>query len=192
MANEAGTRRATRQAARREEPRLDQPRALYRSRSLRPRIDADRFGQASENLARTFGTAKYLIIQTMFVLVWIALNILQLTRAIHWDPYPFILLNLAFSTQAAYAAPLILLAQNRQANRDKVQIEQDREREERSIANTEYLVREVAALRLAVNEVATRDYVRSELQGLLKEMDDERSSRAVQARTRDGAPSNGA
>ena len=192
MANEAGTRRTARQAARREEPRLDQPRALHRSRSLRPRLDAERFGQASENLARYFGTAKYLIIQTMFVLVWIALNILQLTRSIHWDPYPFILLNLAFSTQAAYAAPLILLAQNRQADRDKVQIEQDREREERSIANTEYLVREVAALRLAVSEVATRDYVRSELQALLKEMDDERSSRAVQARTRDGAPSNGA
>jgi uncharacterized membrane protein len=169
---------------------------MHRSRSLRPRIDAEKFGQVSENIARYFGTARYLVIQTIFVLVWITLNILQLTRSIHWDPYPFILLNLAFSTQAAYAAPLILLAQNRQADRDKVQIEQDREREERSIANTEYLVREVAALRLAVNEVATRDYVRSELQALLKDMEDQRiagsGANGVHARTRDGAPPTGA
>jgi uncharacterized membrane protein len=192
VVSEPANRRAARQAARHEQPRLDQPRAVHRSRSLRPRIDAEKFGQASENLARYFGTARYLIIQTMFVIVWIALNILQLSRSIHWDPYPFILLNLAFSTQAAYAAPLILLAQNRQADRDKVQIEQDREREERSIANTEYLVREVAALRLAVNEVATRDYVRSELQAMVKEVDELRSSTGVQVRTRDGAPSNGA
>ncbi len=175
MATENDTRRAARLAARREE-RLDQPRMAHRARTLRPRIDADKFGQASENLARYFGTARYLVIQTAFVLLWIVLNILQLTKSIHWDPYPFILLNLAFSTQAAYAAPLILLAQNRQADRDKVQIEQDRARDERSIANTEYLVREVAALRLAVNEVATRDYVRSELQAMLKELDDQRTA----------------
>ena len=194
MADEVETRRAARQTARQElrHPRLDQPRPVHRSRSLRPRIDADKFGQASENLARYFGTARYLIIQTMFVIVWIALNILAWTKTLHWDPYPFILLNLAFSTQAAYAAPLILLAQNRQADRDKVQIEQDRNREERSIANTEYLVREVASLRLAVNEVATRDYVRSELQAMLKELDEQqRASQAVPGRTRDGAPSGG-
>jgi uncharacterized membrane protein len=165
-----------RQAARREQPRLDQPRDIHRARTLRPKIDSEKFGQASENLARYFGTARYLVIQTVFVFVWIVLNILQFTREIHWDPYPFILLNLAFSTQAAYAAPLILLAQNRQADRDRVQIEQDRDRDERSIANTEYLLREVAALRLAVNEVATRDYVRSELQSLLKEMDERADS----------------
>jgi uncharacterized membrane protein len=192
VANEAATRRAAREEARQNQVRLDQPRPVHRSRSLRPRIDPEKLGQASENIARYFGTARYLAIQTMFVIVWIALNILQLTRSIHWDPYPFILLNLAFSTQAAYAAPLILLAQNRQADRDKVQIEQDRDREERSIANTEYLVREVAALRLAVNELATRDYVRSELQSMFKEMDEVRSSLGIQARTRDGAPSNGA
>ncbi len=172
MAHDTETRRAMRQAARREQVRLDQPKDVHRARTLRSRIDPEKFGQASENLARYFGTARYLVIQTAFVMVWIALNILQFTREIHWDPYPFILLNLAFSTQAAYAAPLILLAQNRQADRDRVQIEQDRERDERSIANTEYLVREVAALRLAVNEVATRDYVRSELQAMLKEMDE--------------------
>jgi uncharacterized membrane protein len=154
-----------------EPPRLDQPRALRRSPNLRPQLDSDKFGQWSEDIARFFGTARYLGIQSMIVIIWIALNILVWTRTIRWDPYPFILLNLAFSTQAAYAAPLILLAQNRQADRDKVQIEQDRQREEQSIANTEYLAREVAALRLAVNEVATRDFVRSELQALLKEMD---------------------
>ena len=170
MARDTDTRRAMRLAARREQPRLDQPRAANRARTLRPRIDSEKFGQASENLARYFGTARYLVIQTAFVAVWILLNIVQLTR--HWDPYPFILLNLAFSTQAAYAAPLILLAQNRQADRNRVQIEQDRERDQLSIANTEYLVREVAALRLAVNEVATRDFLRSELQAMLKEIDD--------------------
>jgi uncharacterized membrane protein len=159
---------------RRGVPRLDQPRSLTRSR-LRPRVDADKFGQLSEDIARYFGTARYLAIQSVLVVVWITLNILVWTRSIHWDPYPFILLNLAFSTQAAYAAPLILLAQNRQSDRDKVQIEQDRARGDMSIANTEYLVREVAALRLAINEVATRDYVRSEMQSLLKELDDQRA-----------------
>jgi uncharacterized membrane protein len=160
----------------RNAPRLDQPRAIGRSRSLpqRPRLDSDKFGQASENLARYFGTARYLLIQSGFVVIWIFLNVLVWTRAVRWDPYPFILLNLAFSTQAAYAAPLILLAQNRQADRDKVQVGQDRAREERMIANTDYLVREVAALRLAVNEVATRDYVRSELQTIIKELEEAR------------------
>jgi uncharacterized membrane protein len=83
-----------------------------------------------------------------------------------WDPYPFILLNLAFSTQAAYAAPLILLAQNRQENRDRVSLEEDRRRAEQTKADTEYLARELAALRLAVGEVVTRDYLRRELEEL--------------------------
>ena len=159
-----------------EGPRLDQPKALRPRASLRPvlKMDVDKFGQASEDLARFFGTAQYLVIQTLIVIVWIALNILVVTRGIRWDPYPFILLNLAFSTQAAYAAPLILLAQNRQANRDKVQNEQDRTRDEQNIANTEYLLREVASLRLAVNDVATRDFVRSELQSLFKELEQAR------------------
>ncbi len=85
---------------------------------------------------------------------------------LQWDPYPFILLNLAFSTQAAYAAPLILLAQNRQENRDRVSLEEDRRRAEQTKADTEYLARELAALRLAVGEVATRDYLRRELEEL--------------------------
>ncbi len=103
------------------------------------------------------------------------------TRSIRWDPYPFILLNLAFSTQAAYAAPLILLAQNRQADRDKVQIEQDRQREELSAATTEYLVREVAALRLAVGELATRDVVRTEVQALLRELEDSKGAKGLES-----------
>jgi uncharacterized membrane protein len=98
------------------------------------------------------------------VVVWIALNLF----AVEWrrDPYPFILLNLAFSTQAAYAAPLILLAQNRQENRDRVALEEDRRRAEQTKADTEYLARELAALRLAIGEVATRNYLRRELDEL--------------------------
>jgi uncharacterized membrane protein len=192
MASEAGARRrGDRRPARHEPERFDQPRTLSRSRTLRPRLDADKFGQISEDIARFFGTARYLVIQSVFVVIWIAVNVAAWTRAFHWDPYPFILLNLAFSTQAAYAAPLILLAQNRQADRDKVQIEQDRDREERSIANTEYLVREVASLRLAVNEVATRDYVRSELQAWIKELDEQRRAHDG-ARAADGASPDGA
>ncbi|WP_079610527.1 DUF1003 domain-containing protein, partial [Mycobacteroides abscessus] len=102
--------------------------------------------------------------QTIFVVVWIALNLFAV--GLEWDPYPFILLNLAFSTQAAYAAPLILLAQNRQENRDRVALEEDRRRAEQTKADTEYLARELAALRLAVGEVATRDYLRRELEQL--------------------------
>jgi len=151
--------------------RLDQPRGR-RQMSLKPSFDPDAFGRVSETIARFFGTARYLLIQTAIVIVWIILNILVVTNAIRWDPYPFILLNLAFSTQAAYAAPLILLAQNRQAERDKVQVAEDREREELSIATMEYLTREIASLRLAVGEVATRDYVRGELQALLKDLDE--------------------
>ena len=97
----------------------------------------------------------------LIVVVWIALNLVA--WSIQWDPYPFILLNLAFSTQAAYAAPLILLAQNRQDDRDRIALDEDRRRAERTKADTEFLARELAALRIAVGEVATRDYLRREL-----------------------------
>lgn len=150
--------------------RLDQPGKRRRTR-LAPHYDSDFVGRASESLARYFGTVQYLGMQSVIVVIWITLNILQATRTIRWDPYPFILLNLAFSTQAAYAAPLILLAQNRQEDRNRVQIEEDRARDERNTENTEYLAREVAALRIALGEVATRDYLRSELQTLLKEIE---------------------
>ena len=99
------------------------------------------------------------------MIIWIALNSVAAWRW-RWDPYPFILLNLAFSTQAAYAAPLILLAQNRQDDRDRVSLEEDRARAERTKADTEYLARELAALRLAVGEIVTRDYLRGELDKL--------------------------
>jgi len=126
-------------------------------RSFRPRIDSDTFGEASESVARFFGTARFLVIQTLLVAVWITLNVAS--PATRWDAYPFILLNLAFSTQAAYAAPFILLAQNRQDNRDRVQMTRDREVEERQRATTDYLAVELASLREAQGDVATRDYV---------------------------------
>ncbi len=139
--------------------RLDTPKV---SRSFAPRLDVEAVGRVSERIARFLGTGRYLAIQTMLVIVWVLLNLGAF--AWRWDPYPFILLNLAFSTQAAYAAPLILLAQNRQENRDRVSLEEDRRRAEQTKADTEYLARELASLRLAVGEVATRDYVRRELE----------------------------
>jgi uncharacterized membrane protein len=115
--------------------------------------DPEAFGRFSEALARTLGTARFLVIQSVFVLLWIAVN--SAAAALRWDPYPFILLNLAFSTQAAYAAPLILLAQNRQDDRDRAQIERDRAVAARTQADTEYLAREVASIRLALADLPT-------------------------------------
>jgi uncharacterized membrane protein len=142
------------------------PRRLYtpRTRRYSPRVDPEAVGQITESIARFFGTGRYLLIQTILVVVWIGLNVSAVT--LRWDPYPFILLNLAFSTQAAYAAPLILLAQNRQENRDRVTLEEDRRRAAQTKADTEYLARELAALRLAVGEVVTREYLRHELEDL--------------------------
>ncbi|KRD19720.1 hypothetical protein ASE48_22040 [Mycobacterium sp. Root265] len=142
--------------------RIDTPRASRRR--FTPQFDVEAAGRFGERFARFLGTGRYLAIQTVFVIVWILLNLFALT--LQWDPYPFILLNLAFSTQAAYAAPLILLAQNRQENRDRVALEEDRRRAEQTKADTEYLARELAALRLAVGEMATRDYLRRELEEL--------------------------
>ncbi|MGV0745488.1 DUF1003 domain-containing protein [Mycolicibacterium sp. XJ870] len=141
--------------------RLDTPRG---TRRLGLHVDVEAVGRVGESVARFLGTGRYLAIQTVFVIIWISLNLFAVT--LQWDPYPFILLNLAFSTQAAYAAPLILLAQNRQENRDRVSLEEDRRRAEQTKADTEYLARELAALRLAVGEVATRDYLRRELDEL--------------------------
>ncbi|EOD65939.1 DUF1003 domain-containing protein [Amycolatopsis vancoresmycina] len=146
--------------------RLDQPRSQAR---FRLNIDPDSFGRFTERIARFLGTGKYLFWQTLIVVVWIVLNITAVS--LQWDPYPFILLNLAFSTQAAYAAPLILLAQNRQDDRDRVSLEEDRNRAAQTKADTEYLARELAALRLAIGEVATRDYLRSELDRLREDLD---------------------
>ncbi|HEX2290114.1 MAG TPA: DUF1003 domain-containing protein [Pseudonocardiaceae bacterium] len=138
--------------------RLDLPRG---PRRLTPRMDPDAFARFSERIARFLGTGRFLAVQTALVVVWITINLVAVS--LRWDPYPFILLNLAFSTQAAYAAPLILLAQNRQDDRDRVALQEDRARAERTKADTEYLARELAALRLAVGEVVTRDFLRSEL-----------------------------
>jgi uncharacterized membrane protein len=127
-----------------------------------PVYDPDQFGALAERLARLFGTPRYLIMQTAIVIVWIAFNAIEaVTYGKHaaFDPYPFILLNLAFSTQAAYAAPLILLAQNRQADRDKAEVERDRDTNSRALAETEYLAREIAAVRLAVGQKADRDEI---------------------------------
>ncbi|BBX01165.1 hypothetical protein BST36_12665 [Mycolicibacterium moriokaense] len=140
--------------------RLDTPRTSRWRFGLN--VDAETVGKVSESIARFLGTGRYLAWQTILVIVWVALNLFAVKW--RWDPYPFILLNLAFSTQAAYAAPLILLAQNRQENRDRVALEEDRRRAEQTKADTEYLARELAALRLAVGEVATRDYLRRELE----------------------------
>jgi uncharacterized membrane protein len=128
--------------------------------------DADAFGRFSEALARFLGTGKYLFGQTLFVIVWIILNIVAGVR--HWDPYPFILLNLAFSTQAAYAAPLILLAQNRQDERDRATTDRDRQVAARTQADTEYLARELASVRLALSDVVTSQDLAEHMEHLAK------------------------
>ena len=126
--------------------------------------DPDAFGRFAERLARFLGTGRYLAAQTLLVVLWITLNVVGISQ--HWDPYPFILLNLMFSTQAAYAAPLILLAQNRQADRDHDEVERDREMNARSLAETEFLAREIAAVRLAVERKADRDDIVEPLERL--------------------------
>jgi uncharacterized membrane protein len=117
------------------------------------RYDADAFGRFAETMARFLGTGRFIVGQTVLVVGWLILNTIGIIH--HWDPYPFILLNLAFSTQAAYAAPLILLAQNRQDDRDRANIERDREVAARTQADTEFLARELAAVRLALADVVT-------------------------------------
>jgi uncharacterized membrane protein len=130
------------------------------------RYDADAFGRISEAVARFLGTGRFLVGQTVLVIGWIALNTLGLVK--HWDPYPFILLNLAFSTQAAYAAPLILLAQNRQDDRDRASIERDRDVAARTQNDTEYLARELASVRLALADVVTTSDLADRLDHLEK------------------------
>ena len=145
--------------------RLDQPREL--TPRLRLYYDPEAFGQLSERIARFLGTARFIVYMTVFVGFWLLWNVFAPYK---FDPYPFIFLTLMLSLQASYAAPLILLAQNRQADRDRVQYEQDRMAAERDQAEIEYLTREIAGLRIALGEVATRDYIRSELQRLQEEL----------------------
>jgi uncharacterized membrane protein len=141
---------------------LSTPRGTPGARSL----DPDAFGPAAEKFARFFGTVTYLLWQTVIVVVWIVLNAAGIV--FRWDPYPFILLNLMFSTQAAYAAPLILLAQNRQADRDKAELERDRERNARAVADAEYMAREMAAIRLTLERKADREDVTDALDRLTR------------------------
>jgi uncharacterized membrane protein len=130
------------------------------------RYDADAFGRFSEAIARFLGTGRFLAGQTVLVVGWILVNTLAV--ALRWDPYPFILLNLAFSTQAAYAAPLILLAQNRQDDRDRATVERDREVAARTQSDTEYLARELAAVRLTLADVVTTSDLADRLDRLEK------------------------
>jgi uncharacterized membrane protein len=146
---------------------LDTPRESRRA--LRPNFDPEAFGRLSEKFARFLGTARFLVYMTVFVLSWFLWNSLA-PRDLRFDDYPFIFLTLILSLQASYAAPLILLAQNRQADRDRISLNEDRTQNERTIADTEYLTRELASLRISLGEVATRDFMRSELDDLVKEL----------------------
>jgi uncharacterized membrane protein len=146
--------------------RLDQPRGVRRTG---PRYDAEAFGRFAEAIARFIGTARFLVLQTIIVIVWIGWNVVMPT-ALRFDEYPFIFLTLALSLQAAYAAPLILLAQNRQTDRDRINLDEDRTTAERSRSDIEYLARELAAVRIALGEVATRDFIRSELSHYLEQV----------------------
>jgi uncharacterized membrane protein len=139
--------------------RLDQPRV--ERRGFRPRVDAEAFGKLTEKIARFLGTGRYLFVQTTLIIVWVVGN--AIPGFPHPDQYPFLFLTLALSLQASYAAPLILLAQNRQDDRDRVNLEADREEARESKADLDYLAREIAAIRMALGEVATRDFLRSEL-----------------------------
>ncbi|MDR1790507.1 MAG: DUF1003 domain-containing protein [Propionibacteriaceae bacterium] len=149
-----------------------------RRRVMRNHSDGDSFGRIAEAAARFMGTGKFIVGMTIFIIVWVVANITIVVvnsgnvDADPWDPYPFILLNLCFSTQASYAAPLILVAQNRQEARDRVSLEHDRQVAAQSRADTDFLARELAALRLRVNDLATRDFIRSELRNLLEELEE--------------------
>ncbi len=185
-------------------PRLDQP-IGQRSAIPRPHYDPDAFGRLSERIARFLGTSRFLVYLTSFVVVWIGWN-LVVTGALRFDSYSnkFTLLTLILSLQASYAAPLILLAQNRQADRDRISQEEDRTQNERLQADVEYLTRELASLRLSLGEVATRDFLRDQLRELSDEIvartsegdydqeardqREERDKRAERKRRRDERP----
>ena len=146
---------------------LEYPREARRS--LKPSYDSEAFGRWSEKFARFLGTARFLVFMTAFVLIWVTWNSLA-PENLKFDHYPFIFLTLLLSLQASYAAPLILLAQNRQADRDRIQGNDYRERDERNMADTEYLTRELASLRSAIGEVTTRDYLHSEISDAIEEI----------------------
>lgn len=150
--------------------RLDQPRAS--SRTLRPAYDPETFGRTSESIARFLGTGRFLVIQSVFIALWVIWNVAA-PKAARFDPYTFTFLTLVLSLQAAYAAPLILLAQNRQDDRDRANLAQDRDTNARIVADSEYISREVAALRVALSDVVTRDYLRAELRSFVDDVDEQ-------------------
>lgn len=135
----------------------------------RVQLDSETFGRFAEAVARFMGTGKFLVYMTVFVVVWVSINLIGLF-GLRWDPYPFILLNLFFSTQASYSAPLILLAQNRQEDRDKIALDEDRRVAAQSRADMDFLAREIATIRMHLGELATRDFVRSELRNELRDL----------------------
>ena len=152
--------------------RLDTPQERRASLIRRPKgMNSEAFGVLSEKFARFMGTPQFILWMTVFVAVWLAWNTWG-PADLQFDPRElnYTLLTLILSLQASYAAPLILLAQNRQADRERVGTEQDRARDERNLADTEFLTREVASLRLAMRETATRDFVRGELRDLLEDL----------------------
>jgi len=140
----------------------------YRRRLNMP-YERGAFGRFSEAVARNLGTARFLVVQTFLVIVWITINVVSIT--LQWDPYPFILLNLMFSVQAAYAAPLILLAQNRQEDRDRQALENDRAVATRTQENAEYLARELAGVRLALSNTVTSTELRESIDALNERLD---------------------
>ncbi len=169
--------------------RLDKPKDARLSLRTSFRVDPEKFGRASEAFARAMGTGSFLIGMTVFVTLWLLWNTLT-PAGWQFDPKSlnFTLLTLILSMQASYAAPLILLAQNRQDDRDRVKFEQDRQRAERNLADTEYLAREVVALRLALEEMATRDFVRDELRDLMAELKQELAASRTDAASKDAKP----
>jgi uncharacterized membrane protein len=134
--------------------------------------DPEVFGQFSESIARFLGTARFLVWQTVVIVVWLALNILPPANW-QFDPWGrgLVLLTLVLSLQASYAAPLILLAQNRQERRDRITSEQDREVAERTQNDTEFLAREIASVRLALADVVTGEELQDQLETLVKAID---------------------
>ncbi|BAL92777.1 hypothetical protein AMIS_75570 [Actinoplanes missouriensis 431] len=159
--------------------RLDQPREPGRVQL--PKFDPEAFGRWSEGIARYMGTAKFIVYMTVVIAAWFAWNTLAPER-LRFDPYTFTFLTLILSLQASYAAPLILLAQNRQSDRDRLSMEEDRRRAAMQKADTEYLTREIAALRIALGDVATRDFLRNELSRLADELDEAALRREKRAR----------
>jgi uncharacterized membrane protein len=132
------------------------------------RLDPDAFGQFAEGFARFMGTARFLVWMTVTIIAWLLWNAPWGPPRPRFDEYPFIFLTLMLSLQASYAAPLILLAQNRQEARDRVATERDREQAAQSRADMDFVAREIAGLRMSVGELATRDFVRSELRAELR------------------------